>query len=285
MANGWPYRETKSLLMEYVATHQAGNFTNAVNGVLELAHHKGLVVLKGYQAGQINVDYTRFLSRQDRENVTELIRQLFWDLLLNRIIVFGQNEDNPNFPNYRVTGHGEVVLRDHNPQPYDPDGFLQHFRRVNPAVDPVIVEYVEEAIRAFNATCLKSSLVMIGGASEKALLLLHDTFENAITDANKKTAFQRATGLTISRKFQTLKNRLDLMVGARKFTRELNDIINIDLPGAFELIRRLRNAAGHPELFAGADPDGVFLNLRILPEYIRKLYLLIIFFNTNPADW
>lgn len=76
------------------------------------------------------------------------------------------------------------------------------------------------------------------------------------------------------------------MVIAKKFpNKDLPDIISVALPGAFELIRRLRNTNGHPEIYTGVNPDEAFLAMRILPEYFSKIYTLIDFFGKNQADW
>lgn len=286
MSSSWPYRETKSLLMDYLHRHPIGEFSEATSGVVRLAIEKGLIHIpqQSYVIG--GRDYRDHLSGEDQANVTELVRQLLWDLLVKGIVVFGHSESYGNFPHYRVTGRGQTVLDGQQPQPYDPDGFMNLFRSKVPGSDPTIIEYVDEATRALNADCIKSCFVMMGCASEKAILILHETFENSIADPAKKIAYQKEYNLSIASKFKVLKDRLDLMVAAKKLAnKELQDMIAFVLPGAFDLIRRLRNASGHPELYTGANPDEAFLTLRILPEYVSKIYVLIDHFSRNQADW
>lgn len=67
--------------------------------------------------------------------------------------------------------------------------------------------------------------------------------------------------------------------------RELADTIAAELPAGYELLRRTRNAAGHPEIPAGVEPDAVFLNLRMFIEYARRIYELIAFLQTTRVDW
>jgi hypothetical protein len=185
-----------------------------------------------------------------------------------------------------VTDIGQRLLDGRTPQPYDVDNFLREFASTNPTAHPIILEYVDEAVRTFIHGCYKSSSVMIGCASEKAVLELYGKFEISLTDPCKATMFKKFAKRALHTKFRLLKGSLDRMVSAGKFgSSTLEDIITVDFPGIYDLIRRNRNQAGHPELFAGADADTIFLNLRCLSEYTRKLYLLIDHFNSNPADW
>ena len=272
--------------MEYLHRHVAGQFADAVSGVVQLAGEKGLfqIVRGPYIVG--GQDYRDFLPQNDRANVVELIRQLFWDLLIKGVIVLGTDERNGEFPFYRVTAIGQEILNGQPVQPYDPDKFISFFRSKVRNPDPVILEYVDEATRALNSNCIKSCFVMIGCSSEKAILLLHETFELAISVSAKKVSYQKSYNWTISSKFKTLKDHLDLMVAAGKFpNNSFKDLIAFALPGAYELIRRLRNSNGHPELYTSANPDEAFLTLRILPEYISNIYTLIEYFQNNPADW
>ena len=283
----WPYPLTQELLFEALRVRRSGQFDDLVNSVIQVAGARGVFQVN-VRPGTINVDYRIFLVGDDRANVPELIRQLMWRLLVKGIIVFGMNEANPDWPHYRLTGIGDKVIDGQRPQPYDPENFLLEFRTANPTVDPVIDNYLEEAVKAFNSDCLKSSAVMLGAASEKAILILFDLFSSKITDAAKKTRFDRDTeSWMVSTKFRGLHDRLILMNNAHKFPRgsDLNDIVVRDMPGFFDMVRRLRNAAGHPELIAPISEETVFLNLRVFTEYIRSIYKLITFFNANDADW
>ena len=169
------------------------------------------------------------------------------------------------------------------PQPYDPDNFLQEFERENPGADPVIVDYLAEALQAFNHGCQKSAAVMIGAASEKALLLLLEAFEAAITDEGKREKFRKSYKWTIASRYRALKDNLDRLVEAKVLPREQGEVVSGLLPVTFEIIRRHRNAAGHPEIVATPNPDTNFLTLRGFTEYVRGIYLLIEHLKKNPV--
>lgn len=223
----------------------------------------------------------------EREQVYELVRQHLWHFLVQGVIVFGQDRHNPNWPWFRLTGHGEAVVDGTGPQPYDPTGYLADFMAKNPHVDPVVFSYVDEAVRAFNHDCPKSAAVMIGAASEQAILLLHEAVGAAISDAAKKAQYERESEArwTISNKYNLLKDRLDKMVATKNLIGDLRETVGSELPGLFELARRQRNAAGHPAIVANVDADSLFLTLRVMTEYVRRIQALVEHFAVNPAAW
>ncbi len=283
MNTKFSYNITLSLILEYLKSNYSGQFVQVVDGVVELAVNKNLI--KGRKLQHLGSEYRDFLEGTDKKDVPELIRQLMWRLLLQDIIVFGKDESNPNWPWYRVTGYGDKILQEQKMQPYDPDGFLREFRNDNSTVDPLIYEYLEEAVRTFNHDCPKAASVMLGAASEKAIIILYDIFLNAITNANKKNKFERDSNWTISSKFNVLQDRFQKMIAGKKLSREIKEIIDSSFPSLFNLIRKHRNNAGHPELFSDVSKDTIFLNLRIFNTYISDIYKVINHFNSNLADW
>lgn len=210
-----------------------------------------------------------------------------WDCLLKRIVVFGSDSLNPEWPFYRVTDHGLSVLKSAAPQPYDPDGFMAHFDATCGSIDPVVRGYVAEAVHAFNSDCTRAAAVMLGCASEKLLLLLLEAFEMSISDAAKRAKFSKdlAAKWAISHRYATMRDRLDLMVTARKLPHEHSETVAGELPAGFEMLRRCRNAAGHPDAPGDVEPDTVFLNLRMFTEYARRVQGLITHFASHAADW
>ncbi|MDA4133643.1 MAG: hypothetical protein OK454_11060, partial [Thaumarchaeota archaeon] len=248
-----------------------------------------LAIDRGFLASLTGRSSTFFqdLDPQNRDFIKDHVQQVMWQLLAQGVLVWGLSGTlNDVYPNYRLTAYGRNVVKEQGPQPYDPDGFITEFDRLVPGADAILRDYLVEAVRAFNASCFKSSAVMLGAASEQALLLLHVAFEAAITDARRKSKFEKdSEGITISRKYKALKDRLDLMVAAKKLPFELAEGVGNELPAAFNFIRRCRNDAGHPEIPTQTDPDTVFLNLRVFTEYARRVTKLAEHFKNNPADW
>jgi hypothetical protein len=223
----------------------------------------------------------------EEERIAELVREAMWECLLKRLIVFGMDGANSNWPHYRLTAFGEGAIMAATPQPYDPDGFLAHFDATCVGIEPIVRAYVSEAVLAFNTGCTRSSAVMLGCASEKLILLLGDAFEAAVSDPAKKSKFTKELNAkwAISHRYATLRDRLDLMVQAKKLPHQHAETVGSELPAGFELLRRCRNAAGHPDVPGNVDPDTVFLNLRTFTEYARRVHALIGHFASAPADW
>jgi len=274
--------QIRVLLLEYLRQNPTGQYERVTHGVARLAIGRGLLEQAREPLGQ---DFAYALSPEDTSNLREVVRQELWLLLGQGLLVFGMNEDNPTWPWYRLTERGETVASEQRAQPYDPAGFLREFDNKNPSADPIIRTYLSEATHALNHGCHIAASVMLGAASEKALLVLVETFESAITDAAKQADFAGSYRWTIHSKYRALKTRLDSMIDSGTLCSPLREYVISEIPGAFELIRRQRNEAGHPELYTGIDPDTVFLNLRVFSEYVRRIYDLIEFLNSDGADW
>jgi hypothetical protein len=273
----------KSLMFEHFRTGMSSQVMEVVNQVAILAVQKRLAPT----ASGANRSHLHALGFENMRFVPDYVQQVMWQLLAQGVLVWGLGaESNNAYPFYRLTEYGRSVVEGGPPQPYDPDGFIAEFDRVVANGDAVLRDYLVEAVRAFNANCFKSAAVMLGAASERAVLQLHASFDAAIQDATKRAKFQKdSAGITISKKYVTLKDRLDLMVTGKKLPFELAETVGNELPSAFHFIRRCRNDAGHPEIPTQTDPDTVFLNLRVFTEYARRVQALATFFGANAADW
>lgn len=114
--------------------------------------------------------------------VAERVRESMWQCLVQGLLLFGMDASNQTWPFYKLTEHGRRVIQQGAPQPYDPDGFLTHFKRAVPQADPTAYSYLEEAVATFNHACPRAAAVMLGCASEKIILVLIDALDNAIAD-------------------------------------------------------------------------------------------------------
>jgi hypothetical protein len=278
------YREVLALTLQQLGKHPAGQYATLTDEVITAAKGKGLLPTS-HSAGGIR--YVNSGRSGDEERVSELVREAMWECLIKRLIVFGMNGSNSNWPFYRVTEYGASAVKSTTSQPYDPDGFMAHFDATCTGIEPPVRAYVAEAVLAFNSGCTRSSAVMLGCASEKLLLLLCDAFESAISDSAKKAKFTKDLNAkwAISHKYATVRDRLDLMVTAKKLPHEHAETVSSELPAGFELLRRCHNAAGHPDVPGSVDPDTVFMNLRMFTEYARRVHAMIGHFGAAPADW
>jgi hypothetical protein len=164
---------------------------------------------------------------------------------------------------------------------------VDYFRKQVRNADAIVDGYVVEAVEAYNAGCFRASAVMLGVASEQLILLLIESFKQAISDGAKKSKFEKDLDKAwqINVRYRALKERLDAMADAKRLPGEHAETIGGELASMYELLRRYRNASGHPNLPGIVDSDTVFLNLRTFVEYARRVHVLIAYFKANEADW
>jgi len=190
-------------------------------------------------------------SEREKEAAALMAVEILNELHLERLIVPGTaNPDGMggqpfSWPFFRVTEHGRKVVESTDYQPYDPDGYLARLKTEIPNIDDTIIRYLEEALSCLSADCLLAAAVMIGGAAEKAMLLLIEAFGGAISDAAKRKKYESETSTRlISRKYRALWKRLEPIAG--NLPSDLKDDLHTILDRIFDLIRRTRNEAGHP---------------------------------------
>jgi hypothetical protein len=241
---------------------------------------ENLVLSKGFYSGATSWSYggqvtEHKMPQEDREKVREIIGEF----IVEGILTWGINELNPGPPFLKVTKYGQDCLLAGDVLPHDPDGYLKYLRGEIPAIDETILMYVTESLQTFLKGNLLASTVMLGGASEKAVLLLIESFTDAISDSNEKQQFEREIErYGILRKFEEFKKKLDSVKA--KIPRSLSDDLDIQLDGIFNLIRNCRNDVGHP---TGRKIERrlAFANLQLFIPYCKRIYDLIEYFNNN----
>ena len=102
------YEEIRQVVIDILSQREKGAHIGDVNQFVGLqnAVAKVFVVREtGARANDIEVHHAK-LSYQD----AEYFREVFWDLFLQRIIVLGMNDANPEYPWFKVSSHGERLL-------------------------------------------------------------------------------------------------------------------------------------------------------------------------------
>ncbi len=183
-----------------------------------------LEYLRGRQSGQFNFIGDRSIFRLfEKRGFTlddgdlEILQQVIHEFYIEKIIFLGNNPRSSgsgawSWPFYRLTQHGQKVVNNIEYQPYDPSGYLSRIKSEIPAIDKVIIMYLEEWLNCFRSHYLFSAAVMMGCAAEKAMFLLIEVFGNAIQDPNEQESYKKETNVwMISRKYQALWKRLGPM--------------------------------------------------------------------------
>src|SRR5205807_10599710 len=120
-----------------------------------------------------------------------------------------------DMPFFHVTEMGERRLKDGAVTPYDPDGYIKRLQRSIPALDSVILTYLNESLHTFRISCLLSSTIALGCASEKAFLLLVKAYGDALSGKSQTSFRQNTEGRLIKRQFDEFSKQLQSNLGAK----------------------------------------------------------------------
>jgi hypothetical protein len=260
-------------VIEVLKSSSSGQITSLYSNVAKLAVRKGIVE---NPAGANFLNPTYELSSKYKIWIEDIL----WDLITEGLVRPGLGDGlNQGLPWYHVSEYGKTVLTNQSPQPYDPDGYLTEVRAI-PNIDEVILSYLEESLKAFRIHCHLSSVITLGCASEKAILLLIQACKAAISNPIDQADFEKRTDtLAIKRKHDEFQNLLKVKI-APLLPRELKENLDNYLIGLFSIIRSTRNDAGHP---SGKEirREPLYAYLATFPEYLKKVYDLIDWLNNN----
>jgi len=273
------YEQLRSLMLEAFGKLQPDPQIGVLHGLVgQLACEKNLVPDPNGAEPDRHAMY--FMDNRDVARVDDI----FWDLLIEGIIRpgLGQGTGNHELPSFHVTEYGKDQIKHGTGSPHDPDGYLSRLQASVPALDAVITTCMNECLRTFRIGCLLSSAVMLGCASEKALLLLIDAYATALPAVKEWQFRKKIEGKFIKTQYEEFNNMLDGHLTAQ-IPSNLNDGLAAILLGVFEMIRAERNDAGHP---TGKIPSRelAFANISVFPSYIKRIYDLISWLQTkNPG--
>ncbi|AIF84159.1 hypothetical protein NTE_02104 [Candidatus Nitrososphaera evergladensis SR1] len=224
-----------------------------------------LAVKKGYA-----------FQRQDKDKVLYLISEFMTEGLIG----WGLNYDNPEPPFMHISEYGRAVVLSQKPQPYDPDGYLANLKTEIPGIDETIMIYITEALQTLRRNNLFSAAVMTGVASERAFELLLDAVSNAVTGNGQPEKFEKLKNDTRTKyKFDEVKKVVMQLPVQRR--NEIDENLESNLDGVFNLIRITRNDAGHPTGKKVRRED-VLVNLSVFVPYCKCIYRLIGHLEKNP---
>lgn len=267
-----PYDELKSLVIDSIKEHgNSFEFKNLCNGIGNKVVKRGIV--KSPHPDNFQAIYFP-LQKKDENR----IREILWDLIIERVLTIGDYQ-NDSWPHFSLTEYGEKVIKSNKPVPNDTNGYLNRIKKEIPDLDSVIEIYLSESIRTYNINQLLSATITLGCASEKALLLLIETYRDTFKDNTKQEKFIKKTkGKFIKIQFEEFDKDFTGIMGQLPY--DLKDNYRNTLTGIFEMIRRNRNLAGHPT-GKQIDKDTLFANLQVFIPYCRYIYDLKRYFVSN----
>jgi len=210
-----------------------------------------------------------------------LLNEVIWSLIVQGILVPGLNDANQGWPFLRLTEYGRSCVEADRILPHDPDGFLREFHKAIPNADPSVVEYLQESLQCYIHGLNKAAAVMLGAASEQAILLLIDSCGESISNEAEKRRFESdiENAQSIFRKYGVFEKRLSGIKS--KCPKQLAENLDSLLSGIFDLIRNSRNDAGHPARGSQVDRDAVYSHLRLFIPYNQRIAGLTAWFREN----
>jgi hypothetical protein len=245
-----------------------------IDAVQKLFFEKGLA--ENYPEYKTRFGQAKALTDDDRARV----RMVISELVTEGILSWGADEMiKAGPPHLTVTEYGQLVLNKLMPQPYDPDGYLAHLQTQVGGLDGIVELYIVEATQTLRRNNLLSAAVMTGVASERTFDLLLDAVAKAITGPGQQERFEKLkTDTRTKHRFDEVKKAI--MKIPENARTEIDENLESDLDGIFNLIRITRNDAGHP---TGKimRREQVFVNLQLFVQYCRCVYGLIEYLNKN----
>jgi hypothetical protein len=206
-----------------------------------------------------------------QDELTEAYHQL---LTLGYIIPLPQNYGKPNWDYLVLTETGKQWTQSASPIPEDSGGFHSAVNALIPTLDPIIKQYLSEAVDTYNRRTWFASAVMIGAASEKLLYMLLDALLLVTGGKDGKTIEKAIKERNLPNMFEQINKVLALHIDSGALPYDIHEGCQPHLLSLFEAIRVQRNEAVHPTVGVVTSTT-VRLTLSAFPSACRKVYDLI----------
>jgi hypothetical protein len=257
------------------------NFDGFVDGVFQVLERIGVKTIEkppihqGYTGRTYNFD----AAHPDIRNAAT---EAFYYLEHNRFILRPPPTNSTAFlphGQFTITARGQEWANSVEPLPEDYNGYMNQFVA---STDPVVRQYISEALNAYIRGTYFASAVMIGAASEKSIYLLAAALVPALKDHAKQSTLQRRID---ARKLEQLLKYVEQTV----VDGHTNKVIPFDVMGGttrhllslFDSIRLQRNDAIHPMNFV-VSADSVRFMLNAFPLAFQKVEALQEWCNAHP---
>jgi len=281
---------TLAWILPYVreALKQTSNFefrtyANALFAQLEQAQVEGVA---RFQPGQYSGGQTYQYNAMPAE-LRALVSEAFFHIFHKGYIAPAAPDEALNPPRlntFNVTQRGRAWFQGKEPLPEDAEQYMKFLRERVPVLDPIIEQYVIEALTAFEREAYFASAVMLGAASEKELYLLAEAIFSALKDPKKQSKLR---GLLDRRKlmelFETVRDTIHQGVTAKLIPYADSEGSTTHLMSLYEAIRVQRNDAVHP-MNAIVSEDSVRLLLQSFPYALSKSEELRAWFAGHPSS-
>lgn len=264
------YEEIRSVALDLLAgreraVYDLNQYQHLLLGVGAVFRQREDSSINGHIAGHTMPSYS------DSEKFLEV----FWGLFREGVITLGVNDSNREFPFFRITEFGRRLLD--GGQAYffhDVSSYESAIRREIPDIDAVTLTYLKEAMQAFRSSCILSSTVMLGVATEHTFLLLMDKIDQ---NSSHSTTFASVNEQrTILQKVNKFKNILDQQ--RRSLPSNVKEDLDTNFAGILSIVRNFRNQSGHPTGKI-VDREQAYILLQLFIPYCKKMYSLMNYYS------
>ncbi len=227
------------------------------------------------------VDYRYYAANTLTRNDMATIAEIIWDLIMERVLTPGDEQNTHKLPFVSLTSYGEEYAKGATPHYYDADKYIAYLESIAPGLNQAILQYANEGVNCFRRNLLFASAVMFGATAEITVLSLLEAVKDATRDtAIKRKLTQMLESGRLPAIFQTITETLGRLTKDDTIPYAVHQGCNEHLISLFEMIRVQRNDAVHPT--AGeVNRNKVFLTMQTLPSGIECTYGLIGWLGSN----
>jgi len=196
-------------------------------------------------------------------------QKIMWELALEGVISPGTGVEQLLY-GARLTEYGRQCISEEQILPHDIDGYLANLKiAMGDELDELILQYTSDALECFHRNNLRAAVVMLGVASERSMEILRDAYVQTLDEEKREKAISKLNHRNLRQRFDNLWTCIQQV----ETPDELHDKLEGDLRGAFQLIRRSRNKAGH---FTTIETDKLtaLACLASFPGFVRTTFAL-----------
>jgi len=194
--------------------------------------------------------------------------QVLWSLLSRGLIFLEIGDSSPDNWSVVLTERGRAALANGVLDPDVPVPYIENLRATIPDDAAVVLTYAEEAHRSYQAQCYFSAVVMLGVASEVAMLALFESLGRYLDGLGANTFMAQ---LERKRMFAERFELFRRFWSSTSLPRDIKDNSDVWINAVAEIIRKHRNEAGHA-ITVTIDRATAHMLLAIFPEYLKKVY-------------
>ena len=269
------YEEMRRIVLGNILSKQEpGQYATILNAVAKTLVEQGFCKETDTYCSSFPRQYLDLAERD-----ANLVNEIVWDLIIERVLAIGLNKANPDWPFLRLTEYGKTLVNSgESVIIHDVDGMVSLLKTSIPQCDSIIVTYFTECLETYRINSLLASSVMLGCAAEKLICILFDSYLVWLKKVSEKeyNKLKNAESRVIARKFDELTSSM------KSHRIEMPDALlsdyDLTINSVFTIIRKNRNDAGHPT-GKTISREELRLTAYVFIEHCKQTYRLIDYFK------